>query len=104
MGTRLGIFEGNIINGEVIYMFKLNQDRFLQEINNKWANKNCPMCSKNNWNIDPNMVTALRLTENGGVSLGGNMIPLVAVTCLNCGNVVFVNPLVINAVDKDDKE
>lgn len=85
-------------------MFKLNGDKFLHEINSKWVNKNCPMCSQNNWSVDPNMVTAVRLTDNGGVSLGGKIIPLVAVTCLHCGNVVLVNPLVIKAVDFDDKE
>ena len=85
-------------------MFKLDREKFLNEINKRWVNKNCPMCGHNNWNIDPNMVTAVRITENGAVALGGDLIPLVAVTCLDCGNVVFVNPLVIKTVSTDEKE
>lgn len=85
-------------------MIKLNDQKFLAAINDKWTSKNCPMCGNNNWNIDSNIVTALRIAENGGVSLGGNVMPLVAITCMNCGNVIFVNPLIVNALDKDNKE
>ena len=80
-------------------MHKLNQEKFFNEINNKWANKNCPMCSHNNWQIDPNMITALRLDEKGGIQLGGSVMPFVAVTCLHCGNVMLVNPLVLKAIN-----
>ena len=85
-------------------MFKLNGEKFLQEINQKWNNKNCPMCSHNSWQVDRNTVTVLRLNENGGIQLGGQVMPLVAITCMNCGNTVFVNPLVIKTVDVDDDE
>ena len=49
-------------------------------------------------------MTVLRLNENGGIQLGGQVMPLVAITCMNCGNTVFVNPLVIKSVDVDDDE
>lgn len=83
-------------------MFKLNSEKFLDEINRRWTNKNCPMCSQNHWNVDANMVTAIKLSEDGGIELGGQVMPLVAVTCMNCGNVMFVNPLVIQCIDSND--
>lgn len=85
-------------------MIKLNENKFLGELNRLWKNKNCPMCSHNNWNVDKNLVTALKVSENGGIELGGNVMPLVAVTCLNCGNVIFVNPLVTQCVHEKEKE
>lgn len=86
-------------------MASLIREKFLNEINAKWKNKNCPMCSHNNWNIDGNMVAPMRLSDKGGIELGGQIMPLVALTCMHCGNVLFVNPLVIGALDtsKEDK-
>lgn len=77
----------------------LNQEKFLNEMNSRWLNKNCQLCGKNNWNIERNMVTVNRIGDNGEIQLGGTIMPLVAMTCMNCGNVVFVNPLVCGAVD-----
>jgi len=34
----------------------------------------------------------------GSVIIGGPVIPVVAVTCLNCGNTVLVNALIAGAV------
>ena len=80
-------------------MFKLNQEKFLTEINTKWINKNCPMCGHNNWAISPDMATLVNLDEKWGIQLGGKIMPLVAITCSNCGNTVFVNPLVLKSLD-----
>lgn len=80
-------------------MNKLNEQKLLKEINEKWINKNCTMCGHNSWNVDQNMVSPLKLGESGEIQLGGMVMPLVAVTCMNCGHVVFVNPLIVGAVD-----
>ena len=85
-------------------MFKLNEEKFLKELNSKWSNKNCPMCSHNNWQVEKSMVTTLRVSDNGGVALGGNIMPLIAVTCVNCGNVIFVNPLVLQSIYTDESK
>lgn len=85
-------------------MVKLNGKKFLTVIDKKWTSKNCQMCGHNDWNIDSNIVTALRIAENGAISLGGDVMPLVAITCMNCGNVIFVNPLIVNALDTDNNE
>ena len=85
-------------------MNSLNREKLLNEINAKWTNKKCPMCNRNNWNISKNMVAPMALSDKGDIELGGQIMPLVALTCMNCGNVLFVNPLVIGAVDTSNEE
>lgn len=55
---------------------------------------------KNNWNIDETIVTPLGIDGDKNVHLGGQFMPIVAVTCNNCGNVVFINPLAIDAIEE----
>lgn len=78
---------------------KLNREKLIETINKKWKTKTCPMCGENNWNIDSDMMAMMRVDEEKNVQLGGRMIPLVALTCNECGNTVLVNPLVIDCVD-----
>ena len=80
-------------------MFKLTRDKVIDSINTKWITKMCPMCGKNNWTIDDKIVTAINVDKDKNIQLSGKFNPLVAVTCLNCGNVIFINPLAIGAVD-----
>lgn len=84
-------------------MFKLNQEKFLSEINDKWINKNCPMCGQNGWQIVPDMAALVNLDERGGIQLGGKIMPFIAITCTNCGNTILVNPLVLKCVDSAEE-
>ena len=85
-------------------MNKLNSEKFLNEINKKWINKKCALCGHNNWMVDDTMVSPMTVGENGDIQLGGRIMPLIAVTCTNCGNVILVNPLVVGAIDVDATE
>lgn len=80
-------------------MFKLDYDKLIDSINKKWTSKACPMCGQNNWTVDNEIQTIIKVGEKKDVKIGGKFFPLVTVTCLNCGNVVFINPLVIDAVE-----
>lgn len=85
-------------------MFKLNYNQLVDTINKKWTTKKCPMCGQNNWTVDDEIQTPIKVGEKKDVQIGGKFFPIVAVTCLNCGNVVFVNPLVIGAVEDTEKD
>ena len=85
-------------------MASLNQEKFLNEINEKWTSKKCPMCNHNHWNISPHLVAPVTLGENGDIQLGGNILPLAALVCNHCGNVLFVNPIAIGAMDTTDSK
>lgn len=85
-------------------MFKLDYDKLLDSINRKWTTKMCPMCGENNWTVDKEIQTPIKVGEKKDVQIGGKFFPMVAITCLNCGHVVFVNPLVIGAVEDTGKD
>ena len=78
---------------------KVNMEKLVQAINQKWVSKNCPVCGKNNWHIGSNMVTMLNVREDKSIEIGGSITPVVAVTCNECGNTIYINPLVIGCTD-----
>ena len=80
-------------------MARLIREKFINEINAKWKNKKCPMCNQNNWNIGSQLVAPMSLSDTADIQIGGEVMPLVPVTCMNCGNVLFVNALIIGALD-----
>lgn len=82
------------------WRMKLNQERLMQVINEKWSTKRCPMCGNNDWTIDPDVMTLIGVDENKSVVLGsGKIVPLNTITCNNCGNVILINPLAIGCLD-----
>lgn len=79
---------------------KVNKERLLQVINEKWSNKQCPMCGKNNWTFNGDIFTMLEVTENKMLNLGGKMLPLTPMVCNECGNTILINPLTINCAEE----
>ena len=96
---------------------KENQDfaeRALRLVREKLSGRDlvCQLCGQSRWNVDsqPAFVIALDL-DTGMNSLFVNSeqrgLPLVAVTCKNCGNTLFVNTVILglgnlNEHDKHD--
>lgn len=78
---------------------RVDNEKLLQVINEKWVTKKCPMCGHNNWTIDKDMMTMLGVGEDKSINLGGKIIPVVAVTCNECGNTIFINPLAIGCIE-----
>jgi hypothetical protein len=61
-----------------------------------WASpQNCSVCHKNSWNISPE-VFELRSFHGGSMVIGGKsgIVPLILITCDNCGNTIFINALI----------
>lgn len=73
---------------------------FLQK---KWGNKACPMCGTGQWAVQDNVY---QLTEyhSGNVVLGGPIVPVIPVSCANCGNTVLVNAIIAGAVKPDGSQ
>ncbi len=46
----------------------------------------------------------LTLGSNNSINLGGKILPLVPVTCTNCGNTIFINALVSKAYTENREE
>lgn len=82
-----------------IKKMKLNREKFIKTINQKWITKNCPLCGRNNWNIGEEMQTMIRVGEDKSIQLGGRITPVILMTCNECGNTLFINPLVIDCTE-----
>lgn len=81
-------------------MARLNSEDFINKLNERWNTKICPMCGQNNWNIS-NKILEIREYSDGGLVIGNVPIyPVVSVTCQNCGNTIFVNPIVLSSVEE----
>jgi len=70
-------------------------ERILEFLKSHWrAPKTCWVCGQNVWSIDPN-VAELRFFSLQGFVVGGPVVPLVVVTCTNCGNIVLFNAMAV---------
>lgn len=69
------------------------RDKAVEWISTKWLHQQCPICEHSTWNVDD--VVELRQFEGGTLVLGGQstIIPLVPITCNNCGYTFFINAL-----------
>lgn len=60
-------------------------------LNSKWRPpKSCQVCGANTWNVEPQLAE-LRFLNLGAFVVGGPVLPLVVLTCNNCGNTIFIN-------------
>ena len=85
-------------------MAKFNSEKFLVHLKEKWQGRTCPLCGVGNWNISDS-VYELREFHGGSLVLGsGPIVPVVPVTCSNCGNTIMVNALLSGAVEKPEKK
>lgn len=74
---------------------KIDGDKIINELTEKWKNKNCPYCN-GEWLVNEKLY---KLSEYKEVFLyDKSIIPLITITCNNCGNTVLVNPLVLGLI------
>lgn len=87
-------------------MFHYDEDKMLAHINEKWVNKVCPYCGHDEWNFDSKIYTPIELHDGFVVKNQGqgHFLPLVTVTCLNCGNTAFINAVAAGCMEPGDKE
>lgn len=52
---------------------KLDGQKLIQFLNQKWGNAKCPLCGHGNWNVDTNIVTLINATD-GVIQIGGNYL------------------------------
>ena len=81
---------------------KVDIQKLIAHLQVKWGNRPCPMCGQTNWNVS-DKAFELREFQGGDVVLGaGPIIPVIPVTCNNCGNTAFVNAIVSKAIDNQN--
>ncbi|MDO8716942.1 MAG: hypothetical protein Q7J73_09105 [Dehalococcoidales bacterium] len=66
--------------------------------------KNCPLCGNSKWSLSDGVVTLSIQDQPGTVVIGGPGLPCVTLVCLNCGNTVLLNMIVLELKDILEKK
>ena len=73
-------------------MDKIDFDTFINSLNKMWQDKQCPICKNNNWAVGDKLAE-LREFHQGGLTIGGQVYPLVTLTCNVCGYTLLFNAM-----------
>lgn len=86
-------------------MTTTDSSKLIEHLKAKWQNRPCPMCGQGNWTVQ-DKVFELREFHDGAMVIGGSaLVPIVPVTCANCGNTVLINAIfskIVSAAEKKD--
>jgi hypothetical protein len=82
---------------------KLNEqdrDKFVSKLKQLNWDGTCAVCKQKEWNIT-DTIFEMREFQGGNLVVGGSsvIIPLVVVTCKNCGNMIFLNAIIMGMVE-----
>ena len=78
-------------------MSKFDSNKIITHLGEKWGPRPCPMCNKGPWNVADTTYQLMEYNE-GNLVMGGPIIPLVPVTCVNCGYTVLINAILTGVV------
>lgn len=74
-------------------------DEYLKKIHPK----TCPLCGGGQWNITTTIYQVPEYEEKGGLLSSKTTIPVVPLSCTNCGNTYFINAIVAKLVESNRK-
>lgn len=74
-------------------------DRYLKKIRGPI----CPLCGEQDWNVTAKVFQVTEFHYNK-MQIGGPAIPIIPITCSNCGNTYFVNALIAKLIDPSELE
>jgi len=74
-------------------MADIKTDAVIAFLNSKWGNRSCPMCNKGPWSVQ-DRVFQLNEFHQGNLVVGGPLIPVIPVSCGNCGHTELVNAII----------
>jgi len=66
-------------------------NRIIEALSKKAPNSICPICKSKKWNVADGYIVLPVSPHPRELHLSGRVIPLVAVTCSNCGNTQLIN-------------
>jgi len=81
----------------------IDKDALKKFLFDKWEDSNCPKCKNNQWTV-PYDVFEIKKYLTGKFIIGGEVIPVIPITCMNCGLTFMVNAIIAGIVKKTDKE
>jgi len=79
------------------------RNKFIKFLKEKWQGRSCPMCQVGTWSVQ-DTIFELREFHGGGLKIGKQLImPVVPVTCDNCGNTVLINAITAGFVERENE-
>ena len=84
-------------------MSDIDSKKIIDFLSEKWKGRDCPMCGKGPWNVQSKV---FQLTEfyQSSIVIGGPVIPVIPVSCENCGHTVLVNAIISGAMAHGESE
>ena len=79
-------------------MPKIDVDKFIAYLDQKWGTRPCTMCGQSSWGVNDSVFQLIEF-HKGAFIIGGSALPVIPVICKNCGNTVFVNAVVAGIVE-----
>ena len=83
-------------------MDKIDSEKIIEHLKSKWKGRSCPMCNKGPWNVQDSAYE-LRRFHGGSMLLGGPIIPVIPISCNNCGNTLLINAIMAGLVDREEE-
>ena len=71
----------------------IEEQKVADYVKEKIKAPNCPLCGQKNWNIASRVFQVAEFND-GSMPLGNETIPVLPLTCLNCGNTYFINAII----------
>lgn len=75
-----------------------DENKMISYLTEKWGVIDCPMCRKGPLQIQ-DKVFQLNEYHQGNLVVGGPLVPVIPVTCINCGYTLLVNALISKSID-----
>ncbi|ATN01027.1 hypothetical protein CRN77_15365 [Proteus vulgaris] len=86
-------------------MSNINEEKIIEHLTEKWKGTYCPLCKSGPWNVSDKVFELREFQKDGGIIIGGGpIIPIIPVTCSNCGHIVLVNAIVSGCMPPDSKD
>jgi hypothetical protein len=83
-------------------MSSFDSEKLITHLKEKWDGRRCPMCKSGNWSVQ-DKVFELREYHGGSMVIGGSaLVPVVPVTCDNCGNTILINGIIAGLVKREE--
>lgn len=58
-----------------------------------WKNRTCPISGHATWEVPQFLVQSPRFIPGGGLTIGGGLLPMLALVCSGCGYTMLINAI-----------
>lgn len=69
----------------------------------RWGDYHCSVCNASSWQVETHSYQLMEYRE-GQLVVGGRVIPVIPLTCANCGNTILLNAIMCGAVNAQKEQ